>query len=149
MRILLGSMVSAAVVLGACGGDVLVDGASGGTGGAPATSTSSGVPTTTTAVTTTSTAVTTTTTTTTVASSSSGGPCVSTCNQAITQGVLSPCGGTALGIYDALLSCACANTGPCATSCTYNFCLHQAVPPPCAMCLAANCGGNYQLCTAN
>jgi hypothetical protein len=134
-----GAMVTAAVVLAACGGNVVVDSATGtgGTGGATPT-TSSVIATTTTGVTTTSTTVTV---------SSSGGPCVSTCSQAINQANVAPCGGPALSLYDTVLSCAC--TGSCQISCTYNVCLHQAVSASCAMCLAANCVGNYQICLAN
>jgi hypothetical protein len=141
----LGWTVTASLALAGCGGNVVVDGPAG-TGGATTTSsTSSTIPGTTTSGTTSNTSTSTGFGTT----SSSGGPCVMTCNQAFNNGGPPPCGGAALMDYDGLLSCACATTGPCATSCTYNLCLHEAPPGTCAMCLQANCGGQFMNCVGN
>lgn len=153
MKRLLGSMMMAVALLAACGGNVLVDGANGsGTGGTgginPGPTTGAGAVTTTytTSYPTTSTTVVTTTSTTAVSSSSSGGPCTMTCSEALKEGGILPCGGPALGAYNALLSCACSNAGPCQVACEYNFCLHEAVSPTCLSCLGMHCAGQLMSC---
>jgi hypothetical protein len=141
----LGWTVTAALALAGCGGNVVVDGPSG-TGGAKTTTTTSSN--TTSGITSTGT-TTFPMTTGTGTTTSSGGPCVSLCSQALNNGGPAPCGGVALMAYDGLLSCACATTGPCATSCTYNLCLHEAAPGSCAMCLQANCTAQFTSCVGN
>jgi hypothetical protein len=131
MRTLLGMTGAAALALAACGGNVVVDTASS-TGGTTTTTT----PTTTNI-----------TTITTISTTVPG--CSPTCSAAITTGGAAPCGGTGLAAYQALQSCSCVSGSVCAASCGANFCLHATLSVPCAQCLTASCGGNYQICTTN
>jgi len=133
MKTFLGASGALALALIGCGGNVVVDGATGTGGAVTMTTTTSTTPTTTFL------------TTTTVVT----GPCSPTCSAAVTTGGPPPCGGVGLAAYDQLISCGCGSAGPCAMACGANFCLHTTLSTPCAQCLSADCGGNFQICTTN
>jgi hypothetical protein len=142
----------ATVMLAACGGNVVVDGATGtttSTGGYTTSSTSTGYggyydtsvvgsgayPTTNDA-------------------SSSGFPypdagnCGLTCAQWLDYGGTGICAGGAESAVQAVLTCACGSS-PCATACGYNACQYTAISSPCEQCLQMACAVELSSCEEN
>ena len=149
---------AASCTLGACGGNVVVDGVSTGSGAAPSTSgtaaggaTQSG-----TGAGTTNTSGTpiTGSTGTQPSGGSSGTTCVTSCAEALAMGA-TPCQGLGFADYGALLQCSCGSGalyqdgGSCSQICDMNACQFHAVTSGCQACMASTCPVELSSCLAN
>jgi hypothetical protein len=144
VRIFAAWTLTAALLLVACGGNVVVDGSPGSTspyaaGGSGAGTSSVGVG----------------------AgqgvsvggaggAAGGGGPgCVPTCFQALMSGGV-PCSGESFGDYNQLLVCAgCSDTGNCQGVCGGTLCSHVAPSPDCFKCINDGCHPELHACQNN
>ena len=132
--------VMTALVLAACGGDVVVDrvtdrdggqgsgGAATSTGGFGSLSTSS------------------------VGNGGSdGGACVASCNEGIHSGaqVCSDAGIEPYFVYGQVYGCGCNIGEPCLPACEGSLCMSQPISGACTSCLDQDCVGFWTKCTDN
>lgn len=132
----------------ACGGNVVVDGLASGTGGTPSSTSTGGAISSTTSITASSTTSTSgTTITSTGTGTSSGAPCLTSCSDGLTTGIM-PCDGLAFTTYTALVACACKSTS-CGAECKPDLCSFQPVSGSCLACMSEQCMPELADCKAH